>query len=69
MLQAGYAEKRVGGQAAGSCPDQNMTALRSRGLELIILEQQPGELVFHLDQAAGARLVIGRGRDNAHGAG
>ena len=29
----------------------------------------PGELVFHLDQTAGARLVIGRGGKGTHGAG
>ena len=28
----------------------------------------PGELVFHLDQTAGARLVIGRGGKGTHGA-
>ena len=51
VLQVGYAEKRIGGLASGSRPDQNMTALRPRGFELVVLDQQPGELEFHLDQA------------------
>ena len=50
-------------------PDQNMTALRPRGLERVILDQQPGELAFHLDQALGAEVEIGRGRGGTHGAG
>ena len=62
-----YLEKRVGGLASGSRPDQNMTTLRPRGLKLVILEQQLGEFNFHLDQAAGARVEIGRGRSGTHG--
>ena len=44
MLQVGYADMCVGGLAAGSRPDQDMTALRPRGLKLVVLDQQPGEL-------------------------
>ena len=59
----------VAGLAPGSRPDQNVTASRPRGLELVVLDQQPGELPFHLDQAIGALFEIGRGRGGAHGAG
>ena len=66
VLQVGYLEKRVGGLAAGFRPDQNVTALWSRGLELVVLDRQPGQLPFHLDQAAG--VGIGRGRKGTDGA-
>ena len=69
VLKVVYAGQRVGNLASGFRPDQNVTALRSRGLELVVLDQQPGELALHLDQAAGARLSIGRGRKGTHGAG
>ena len=46
VLQVRYAEKRVGSLASGFRPDQNVTAFRPRGFELVILDQQPGELAF-----------------------
>ncbi|MCH8091342.1 MAG: hypothetical protein IIC57_03235 [Proteobacteria bacterium] len=46
-----------------------MTALRPRGLELVVLDQHPGEFAFHLDQGIGALLEIGRRRGYAHGGG
>ncbi len=50
-------------------PDQYVTAFGPRRLELVIRDQQPGELAFHLDQAAGALLEIGRERGDTHGGG
>ena len=69
MLEIGYAGKRIGGLASDLRPDQNVTAFRPSGPELVILDQQPGELPFHLDQGIGARLSIGRERKGTHGAG
>ena len=53
--------------APGARPDQDMTVLRPRSLELIVLDQHPDELPFHLDQAIGADDGIGRGRGDTHG--
>ncbi len=73
MLKVVYAGKRIGNLAPDPRPDQDVTAFRPRGPELVVLDQQPGELVFFLDQALVGgdveAIEIGRDRGDTHGRG
>ncbi len=47
-------------------PRDVVLAGRPRGLELVVLDQQPGQFALHRDQAIGAGVEIGRERGDAH---